>query len=292
MLGSSRSRYLICALAASALFLRAQGRLSDKDIENLMGNVKQDVKSFRPIFNSAVSKSSIRKTSREKDAKNLASSLEKKTAGMQNTFKQTKKGEGSVRDVVSTAQQIDNLVYSLTLNPQTTSQWEKIRVEISQVSAAFGMPEPFSRGVSPVGPGPTASNEVPCIQGVGAERANKLVQECLAVSPATHPPCNSQNPCQLIYDEIKRGCNLIGRDAPSFCSEYTQGAGAASGASQRTISCYSDDGSRRYCDADTRGGVQLVRQRSTARCERGYSWDYDARGIWVDHGCQAEFRLY
>jgi hypothetical protein len=58
------------------------------------------------------------------------------------------------------------------------------------------------------------------------------------------------------------------------------------------LSCYSDDGNRRCCDADTRNGVDLVGQRGTARCERGYSWDYDARGVWVDHGCQAEFQLH
>ena len=277
-------RAFLCVLAISGIFANAQGRLSDKDIENLMGNVKDDVKSFRPNFNSAISKSSIRKTSREKDAKNLVAGLEKKAEAMRNTFRQTKKAEGNVRDVVSTAQSIDNLVYSLRLNPQTTSQWEKIRGEIAQVSAAFSMPEPFSRGISPVGPGPV-SNEVPCIQGVGAERSRKLVEECLAVSPGTHPPCNAQNSCQLIIDEIKRGCTLIGPGAPGFCSEYT------SSSSQRTVSCFSDDGTRRYCDADTRNGVDLVRQRGTARCERGYSWDYDARGVWVDHGCQAEFRL-
>jgi hypothetical protein len=39
-----------------------------------MGNVMDDVKSFRPMFNSAIGKSSIRKTSREKDAKNLVAS--------------------------------------------------------------------------------------------------------------------------------------------------------------------------------------------------------------------------
>jgi hypothetical protein len=277
-------RPFLCMLAIAGIFTNAQGRLSDKDIENLMGNVKDDVKSFRPNFNSAIGKSSIRKTSREKDAKNLVASLEKKTEAMRNTFRQTKKGEDNVRDVAATAQQIDNLVYSVRLNPQTTSQWEKIRGEISQVSAAFNMPEPFRRGI---GPGPV-SNEIPCTQAAGAEHARRLVEECLAVSPGTHPPCNAQNSCQLITDEIRRGCNLIGQGAPGFCSEYTQGAG---GSNQRTVSCYSDDGTRRYCDADTRNGVDLIRQRGTARCERGYSWDYDARGVWVDHGCQAEFRL-
>ena len=58
---------------------------------------------------------------------------------------------------------------------------------------------------------------------------------------------------------------------------------------QHSIACASDDGKRHYCDVDTRGGVSLIRQRSDTHCEEGYSWDYDRRGIWVDHGCRADF---
>ena len=55
------------------------------------------------------------------------------------------------------------------------------------------------------------------------------------------------------------------------------------------VRCSSDDGGRRYCDADTRGDVELIRQHSEAACREGYSWGFDERGIWVDHGCRAEF---
>jgi hypothetical protein len=59
----------------------------------------------------------------------------------------------------------------------------------------------------------------------------------------------------------------------------------------QTIYCPSDDGRLHHCDADTRGGVQLANQRSGSPCTQGYSWGYDARGIWVDHGCRADFAL-
>jgi Protein of unknown function (DUF3011) len=58
---------------------------------------------------------------------------------------------------------------------------------------------------------------------------------------------------------------------------------------QHSIACASEDGKRHYCDVDTRGGVSMIRQRSDTHCEEGYSWDYDRRGIWVDHGCRADF---
>ncbi len=61
--------------------------------------------------------------------------------------------------------------------------------------------------------------------------------------------------------------------------------------SDQVISCASDDMHRHYCPADTRGGVQLLKQRSDSPCEQGRSWGYDRRGIWVDHGCRGDFQV-
>jgi hypothetical protein len=53
------------------------------------------------------------------------------------------------------------------------------------------------------------------------DEAKQLVRYCMQVSTSTRPPCNVQNSCDLIVDEIQRGCNLA-RDGsgklPSFCS--------------------------------------------------------------------------
>jgi hypothetical protein len=57
------------------------------------------------------------------------------------------------------------------------------------------------------------------------------------------------------------------------------------------IPCSSDDGEKHYCEADTRQGARLVRQRSQALCKEGESWGYDEEGIWVDKGCGGEFAL-
>src|SRR5260370_42180931 len=35
----------------------------------------------------------------------------------------------------------------------------------------------------------------------------------------------------------------------------------------------------------------MMRQLSGAPCQEGSTWGYDARGIWVDRGCRAEFSL-
>lgn len=55
------------------------------------------------------------------------------------------------------------------------------------------------------------------------------------------------------------------------------------------IACGSGGYSYNYCPVDTRGGVDIYRQKSSSPCEYGSSWGYDRRGIWVDQGCRAEF---
>jgi hypothetical protein len=57
------------------------------------------------------------------------------------------------------------------------------------------------------------------------------------------------------------------------------------------IVCSSNNGERVYCDADTRDGVQMVRQISGTPCIQDRTWGFDRRGIWVDRGCRAEFRV-
>lgn len=57
------------------------------------------------------------------------------------------------------------------------------------------------------------------------------------------------------------------------------------------IRCESRNFSYNYCRIDTDDRVELVRQYSSADCRKGRTWDYDRRGIWVDRGCAAEFRV-
>ncbi len=47
---------------------RAQGRLSDKDVQRVMQNLKDDAQPFHKSFAKALKKSTIRKTSQENDA--------------------------------------------------------------------------------------------------------------------------------------------------------------------------------------------------------------------------------
>ena len=79
---------------------------------------------------------------------------------------------------------------------------------------------------SPQAPNPSLSPEgqpleapLSCREERGLEQAQALVKRCIAVSPATRPPCNVANPCALIEAEIKRGCDFFGPDEkPAQCA--------------------------------------------------------------------------
>ncbi|HEX8359431.1 MAG TPA: DUF3011 domain-containing protein [Longimicrobium sp.] len=60
---------------------------------------------------------------------------------------------------------------------------------------------------------------------------------------------------------------------------------------QQTFTCESRGFDATRCNVDIRGGVRLVRQLSSAPCERGRSWNADSRGIWVSRGCRAQFQV-
>lgn len=105
---------------------------------------------------------------------------------------------------------------------------------------------------------------------------------------------------------VDRGCRAdfaIGRGGnggrpgygPGYGPGNRPGQGPGYGPGQggnyggQSITCSSENGRRNFCRIDTRGGVQMVRQRSGSSCVQGRSWGYNRDSIWVDKGCRADF---
>ena len=124
-------------LTAGAFSTAAQDRLSDKDVANMMNNLKNDAKNFRPVWNKALSKSTIRKTSREKDARNLATQFQNQTEGMLRQFQSNKTADQSLPVVQQTARGIEQVKSDVSLGPAVDQQWAKIRTELDQIAQAF-----------------------------------------------------------------------------------------------------------------------------------------------------------
>jgi len=57
------------------------------------------------------------------------------------------------------------------------------------------------------------------------------------------------------------------------------------------ITCESRNHRYNRCPVDTDNRVKLKKQLSDAPCIEGRTWGYDKKGVWVDQGCKAEFKV-
>lgn len=141
-------RFLSLALSLSYALgglLSAQapsGRLSDKDLARLMKNVHEDARKFSDSFKKAVEKSSIRKTSREKEAKQLAERFVDQTKGMARTFEDTKKADTTLPLVYQTLNQLEQLTQELNLSGVVTSDLQKVKTSLGSVAEQFSYTPP------------------------------------------------------------------------------------------------------------------------------------------------------
>ena len=130
---------LLCFLATAQL-ANAQSRMSDKDIEHMMKNLKSDSKQFQSQFNSAISKSTIRKTTQEKDAKALVKNFRNQAEGMLGTFQSQKRADATLPLVMDSAQRIDKLLADVPLSGSVNSQWAKVKTELDTLAQQFNVP--------------------------------------------------------------------------------------------------------------------------------------------------------
>src|SRR5882724_8708559 len=68
-------------------------------------------------------------------------------------------------------------------------------------------------------------------------------------------------------------------------------AGLQAQDNSNSVKCESNDGGRRYCGTYNNNRVQMDRQISHSACIEGQTWGVDSRGLWVDRGCRAYFRI-
>ncbi|WP_263409874.1 DUF3011 domain-containing protein [Terriglobus tenax] len=94
---------------------------------------------------------------------------------------------------------------------------------------------------------------------------------------------------------VDRGCRadfVTGRDNGGPGNGWGNGnGGGRPGLGVQVITCSSNDGRRNYCSIPPNARVELSRQISGSPCRDGDTWGTDRRGLWVDRGCRAEFRI-
>ena len=127
---------LICA---SCLTSAAQERMSDKDVEATMKNLKEDAKKLRKTFDSAVEKSTIRKTSQEKEAKGLSQQFEKQTEGLLNQFKDKKKADAGLATVMNTSEQLQKTIETAGISAQVSADWSRVQTSLDTLAKEFNV---------------------------------------------------------------------------------------------------------------------------------------------------------
>lgn len=129
---------LLCVFAMMPV-AKAQSRLSDKDIDTTLRNLQEDTKQFRDMFNSAVKKSTVRKTSQEKDAKQMVKTFDQQLESTRRQFKSKHNVDGRLPAVLASRDKIDSFLSSVSLGDQTKSQWGRIKAQLDTLSKSFNM---------------------------------------------------------------------------------------------------------------------------------------------------------
>jgi hypothetical protein len=201
---------------------QSQRRVSDGDLERLLRNLRDHSRLFQLSLENALKRGGISRTSRARNAQQAADSFERGSEALLNDFIRTKRGEDKLRSLQRPAQQMHTFVNTYKVGRQATARWGRIEADLQQIRSAYAARNSAAKeNAGGKSTNPVSSGSAPCLQDTGEERATRLVDQCLEISPATHPPCNSSNPCALIVDEIKRSCALLDpRRAPAFCKEY------------------------------------------------------------------------
>jgi hypothetical protein len=128
----------------AAPLAQAQTRVSDRDMIVLMRNLNDDAKRFKPRFDDAVQKSAIRKTAQQKQAKKQVEALVRQTQDLLKRFNKDRSGTAAFSGVVNTATQVDATVNSLNLGTRATDSWQRVRLAVQQLAAAYNVPAPFA----------------------------------------------------------------------------------------------------------------------------------------------------
>jgi len=102
----------------------------------------------------------------------------------------------------------------------TAQRAAQLRAQVGCKEGDMACPPHVDTAAPAATPAPTKATGGTCLSEFGKAKAQVLADQCLQVSAATHPPCNIQNPCAMMVDEVRNGCAASGKDAPAFCAAY------------------------------------------------------------------------
>lgn len=130
---------MLLSMAFAVPAAQAQSRLTDKDIDTALKNLQEDTRQFLDMFNFALKRSTVRKTSQEKDAKQMVKNFEQQLESTRHQFKAKHDVEGRLPAVLASRDEIDSFLSNVSLGDQTNSQWGRIKAQLNMLSKSVNM---------------------------------------------------------------------------------------------------------------------------------------------------------
>ncbi len=109
-----------------------------------MKNTAEDTKMFSKTFKKAIEKSEIRKTTQEKEAKQLADRFAEQTKRMASNFERRKNADSVLPVVYQSLNQLDKLIRDLNLGDVVTSDFQKVKSSLDRIAEQFSFKPPVS----------------------------------------------------------------------------------------------------------------------------------------------------
>ena len=132
----------VLLVASARISITAQDlpyRLSDKEVERLVGQIKKDTDRFRKSANSAIHKVHLDRGDRDGDIKDFIKDFDKETDRLHDRFKDHKSVSADVQSVLDRAAAIDRFMARYDLREKAQRDWSAVRSDLDQLAQAYNV---------------------------------------------------------------------------------------------------------------------------------------------------------
>jgi flagellar motility protein MotE (MotC chaperone) len=135
---------MVCALMLAALSVAAKAqdapyRISDKEVQKVMKELKKDTEKFRKSLDSSLDRSRLDGTKREDNINEFMEGYEKATERLYDRFKDNKSVAADVEAVLDGAAQIDQFMRRHSPTGKAERDWSAVRQDLRRLAVAYNV---------------------------------------------------------------------------------------------------------------------------------------------------------
>ena len=135
---------IVCALMLAALSMAAKAqdapyRVSDKEVQKVMKQLKKDTEKFRKSLDSSLDRSRLDGTNREDSINDFLEDYEKTTERLYERFKDNKSVGADVEAVLDGAARIDQFMTRHSPTGKAERDWSAVRQDLRRLAEAYNV---------------------------------------------------------------------------------------------------------------------------------------------------------